>query len=51
MLKKIASAARYELEKLVDGKVYLTLWVRVKEDWRDSGFMLNQLGYNPKDIG
>ena len=50
MLKKIATAARYELEKLVDGKVFLTLWVRVKEDWRDSDFLLNQLGYNGKEL-
>lgn len=49
-LKKIASAVRYELERLAGGKVYLTLWVRVKEDWRDSDFMLNSLGYNKKDI-
>lgn len=50
MMKKIATASRYELEKLIDGKVFLTLWVRVKEDWRDSDFLLNQLGYNGKEL-
>ena len=33
MLKKIASAARYEIEKMLETKVNLTVWVKVKEDW------------------
>ena len=36
MLKKIGSTARYELEKMLDAKVNLKLWVKVKKDWRDS---------------
>ena len=38
MLKKIGSNARYEIERLLDTKVNLKLWVKVKKDWRDSDF-------------
>ena len=31
-------------------KVYINLWVKVKEKWRDSDFVLNSFGYNPKDL-
>ncbi len=50
MLKKIGTSARYDIEKLLDSKVYLNLWVRVKDDWRDKEQLLNELGYNIKDI-
>lgn len=50
MLKKIGSAARYEIEKLLEMQVNLQLWVKVKKDWRDSDFLLKNFGYNPKDI-
>lgn len=50
MLKKIGSDARYELEKLTGGKVYLTLWVRIKPDWRDDGSVMRMLGYDPKKL-
>lgn len=50
MLKKIGTEARIELEKLVGGKVFLQLWVRVKPDWRDSEAMLGEFGYNDKEI-
>jgi len=50
MLKKIGSTARYEIEKMLDCKVNLQLWVKVKKDWRDSDFLLKNYGYNPKDI-
>lgn len=45
MLKKIGSAARYEIERLLDTKVFLELWVKVKPDWRNSDSMLKNLGY------
>ena len=45
MLKKIGSAARYEIERLLDTKIYLELWVKVKPDWRNSDNMLKTLGY------
>ena len=50
MLKKIGSAARPEIEDLLEMKVNLQLWVKVKKDWRDSDFLLKNFGYNPKDI-
>ena len=49
MLKKIGSTARFEIEKMLDCKVNLQLWVKVKKDWRDSDFLLKNFGYNPKE--
>ncbi len=46
MLKLIGSQARLDLEKLFGTKVFLQLWVKVKKDWRNSGHMLRELGYN-----
>lgn len=46
MLKKIGSQARLEIENLLDCKVNLQLWVKVKKDWRDSDFLLKNYGYN-----
>lgn len=45
MLKKIGSAARFEIERLLDTKVFLELWVKVKPDWRNNDNMLKDLGY------
>ncbi len=45
MLKKIGSLARIDIEKMVECKVYLQLWVKVREDWRDNDLVLNELGY------
>ena len=45
MLKKIGSNARFEMEKLLDAKVNLKLWVKVKKDWRDSDFLIQNFGY------
>ncbi|MBN2852583.1 MAG: GTPase Era [Clostridia bacterium] len=45
MLKKIGTSARKDIESLLACKVYLVLWVKVKEDWRNSSFMLKNLGY------
>lgn len=50
MLKKIGSTARPEIEDLLESRVNLQLWVKVKKDWRDSDFLLKNFGYNPKDI-
>lgn len=50
MLKKIGSAARPEIEDLLEMQVNLQLWVKVKKDWRDSDFLLKNFGYNPKDV-
>ena len=45
MLKKIASAARLDIEELLGVKVNLQCWVKVREDWRDNEQMLNSLGF------
>jgi GTP-binding protein Era len=45
MLKKVGSQARNDIERFLDTKVFLELWVKVKEDWRNSNFVLNSLGY------
>jgi GTP-binding protein Era len=49
MLKKIGSQARLEIENLLDCKVNLQLWVKVKKDWRDSDFLLKNYGFHDKD--
>ena len=48
MLKKIGSAARFEIERLLDTKIFLELWVKVKPDWRNNDNMLKNLGYQNK---
>ena len=45
MLKKISSMARHDCEKFMGTKVYLTTWVKVKENWRDSDFLVRNFGY------
>ena len=49
MLRKIGSAARKEIEDMLEMKVYLQLWVKVKKDWRDSDFLLKNFGYDKKE--
>ncbi len=49
MLKKIGSNARVEMENLLDAKVNLQLWVKVKKDWRDSDFLLKNYGYDQNE--
>lgn len=48
MLKKIGTNARYEIEKQLDMKVNLKLWVKVKKEWRDSDILLKNFGYDKK---
>ena len=50
MLKRIGTDARKEIEALLQIKVNLQLWVKVKKDWRDSDFLLKNYGYNQKDL-
>ncbi len=45
MLKAIGTAARVDIEKLLNTKVFLELWVKVKKDWRDNLKTLEELGY------
>ncbi|MBP3495403.1 MAG: GTPase Era [Clostridia bacterium] len=49
-LKRIGTYAREDLERFFGIKVYINLWVKVKEKWRDSTLNLNNLGYNLKEI-
>lgn len=48
VLKRAGTLARQDMERLFDSKVFLQLWVKVKDDWRNDDFMLNELGYNEK---
>ena len=45
MLKKISSMSRTDCEKFMGTRVYLTTWVKVKENWRDSDFLVRNFGY------
>ena len=49
MLKKISSAARKEMQDFFDCKIYLRIFVKVKESWRDSDIMLKNFGYSDRD--
>lgn len=50
MLKRIGSRAREDIEGLLECKVNLQLWVKVKKDWRDSDFLLKNFGYRQNEI-
>ena len=50
MLKRIGTSARIEIENLMDTKVNLKLWVKVRKEWRDSELYMKNYGYNSKDI-
>ncbi len=50
LIKKIGTYAREELEKVTGTKIYLNLWVKVKENWRDSEMMVKNLGYDKKKL-
>ena len=50
MLKNIGTNARYEIEHLLDAKVNLKLWVKVKKDWRDRHYMIKNFGYREEEF-
>ena len=50
MLKKIGSTARFEIEKMLDCKVNLKLWVKVQKNWRDSDYMMKNFGYSEEKM-
>lgn len=50
MLKKIGTNARFEIERMLEMKVNLKLWVKVRKDWRDSDLLLKNFGYDKKSI-
>ena len=45
MLKKIATRARTDIEEFLAAKVNMQCWVKVREDWRDSNYALNDFGF------
>ena len=45
MLKQIGAQARVDIEELLDTRVYLQLWVKVKEDWRNNQYQMRNFGY------
>lgn len=49
MLKKIGSLARGDIEKMLDKKVYLELWVRVKPDWRNNNYLMKNFGFGENE--
>lgn len=49
MIKKIGQMARRDIERLLDDKVYLDLWVKVQKDWRNKQTYINELGYKTTD--
>ncbi len=49
MLKQIGSKARPEIEDMLECRVNLQLWVKVRKDWRDSDLYMKNFGYNPKE--
>ena len=50
VLKKVGMYSREELEKITGSKIFLDLWVRVKENWREREGLVSNFGYNKKDI-
>lgn len=50
VLKKVGMYSREELEKLTGSKIFLDLWVRVKENWREREGLVSNFGYNKKDL-
>ncbi len=50
MLKEIGTRARIDMEQLLDQKVYLQLFVKVKEDWRNSDYYVGDFGYKKTDL-
>lgn len=50
MIKEIGTKARYDIERLLGSKIYLTLWVKIKKNWRDSDFLIKNYGYNGNDL-
>ena len=48
MLKRIGRNARLELEEMMKKKVYLELWVKVKNDWRNNNHLIRDFGFDNK---
>lgn len=49
-IKEFSTFARQDLEKFLEKKVFLTTYVKVKEDWRNSAYLIKELGYGADDV-
>ena len=49
-IKEVSSFARQDMEKFLGRKVFLTTYVKVKEDWRNSAFLLKEHGYGDGNV-
>ncbi len=49
MLKKIGQAARTDIEKMVEKKAYVELWVKVKDDWRNNNYLMKEFGFKDEE--
>ena len=49
-LKMIAERSRKEIERMLDSKVYMELFVKVRADWRNDGLVLSDIGYDPRKL-
>ena len=50
MLRRIGMLSRIDAEKMLERKVNLQLWVKVKKDWRDSDYLVKNYGYDIKEL-
>jgi len=50
MIKQIGTYSRESIEKMLESKIYLSLWIKVKEDWRNRDYMLKEIGYDKKEL-
>lgn len=48
MIKRIGESSRRDIEKLLDGKIYLDLFVKVRDDWRNNSNFIRDIGYSDK---
>jgi GTP-binding protein Era len=49
MMKRIGKIAREDMERMLDKKVFLELWVKVKEDWRNRDSLIRNFGYDMRE--
>ena len=50
MLKRIGTQARRDMEDMLEEKVNLKIWVKVRKEWRDSDILLKNYGFNKNEI-
>ncbi|MCL1877424.1 MAG: GTPase Era [Defluviitaleaceae bacterium] len=50
MLKKIGTAARHDIQRLLGSPIFLDVWVKIKKNWRDNDFLLKNFGYGDANI-